>query len=384
MFEALDAAIAGLELCGDRDAIVGILQRLERLEAKAVVAVSEFEISQQWAIDGAANFTQWLTSHCGITREEAHRLRVLGRCTRLFPETAAAYSRGDLSPGQLRVIALNVPSELEDVFAEREAAILPALLPLDLKNTERAMKHWKAITEDEFDLGEPREPKAGELRHRQVGDRWRTTGSSNNDDGQIIQKAIQRALDDDPGNGLMPYAQRFHDAFMDICRHYLSYDDSRISPRQFPHLNVAMTSEEMLAMRGGRYDDGSPVHPTTLGRLMCDSVISRIVHDRGVILDYGRGVRTVPDSLRRAVIQRDRQCRFEGCDRPPQWCEVHHHLPWQQGGTTSLHNSVLLCSRHHHLLHKPDWTSTLACDGTFVVTSPHGRTMRSRPPPTGG
>ncbi len=41
----------------------------------------------------------------------------------------------------------------------------------------------------------------------------------------------------------------------------------------------------------------------------------------------------------------------------------------------------LLCSRHHHLLHKPGWHSTLDPDGTLTVTNPEGHTIRSKPPP---
>ena len=57
-------------------------------------------------------------------------------------------------------------------------------------------------------------------------------------------------------------------------------------------------------------------------------------------LEYGRATRTVPATLRRVVTRRDRHCRYPGCDRPPHWCEVHHHLPWELGGPTNLVNLV--------------------------------------------
>jgi hypothetical protein len=56
-------------------------------------------------------------------------------------------------------------------------------------------------------------------------------------------------------------------------------------------------------------------------------------------------------SARRAVIVRDRHCRFPGCDRPPSWCDAHHVRHWDKGGPTALHNLVLLCRRHHRLIH---------------------------------
>ncbi len=48
--------------------------------------------------------------------------------------------------------------------------------------------------------------------------------------------------------------------------------------------------------------------------------------------------------------------RWPGCEIPPGWCEAHHVKYWQHGGETSYENGVLLCSRHHHFLHRhPDW-----------------------------
>ena len=45
-----------------------------------------------------------------------------------------------------------------------------------------------------------------------------------------------------------------------------------------------------------------------------------------------------------------------GCEIPPGWCETHHVKYWEHGGETSIANGVLLCSRHHHFLHRhPDW-----------------------------
>jgi hypothetical protein len=41
---------------------------------------------------------------------------------------------------------------------------------------------------------------------------------------------------------------------------------------------------------------------------------------------------------------------------------------------------VLLCSRHHHLLHRPRWHAKLLPDTTLEVTDPTGRVRTSTPP----
>lgn len=42
---------------------------------------------------------------------------------------------------------------------------------------------------------------------------------------------------------------------------------------------------------------------------------------------------------------------------------------------------LCVCWAHHHLVHEGDWTVTGNADGQVTFTSPHGRTLASRPPP---
>ena len=86
--------------------------------------------------------------------------------------------------------------------------------------------------------------------------------------------------------------------------------------------------------------------------LLCDCSVARVVlSGRSEPLDVGRRTPAVPASMRRAVIVRDRHCRFPGCDRPQSWCDAHHVVHWTNGGSTALNNLVLLCRRHHRLIH---------------------------------
>ncbi len=100
-------------------------------------------------------------------------------------------------------------------------------------------------------------------------------------------------------------------------------------------------------------------------------------------LDLGRTTRTIPPHLRKAVIQRDKNCRFPGCEQPPSVCQVHHLIPWAKGGATALGNLVMLC-RYHHIIviHRWGWKITCHPDGTTTATSPDGRILHSHGPPT--
>ncbi len=104
-------------------------------------------------------------------------------------------------------------------------------------------------------------------------------------------------------------------------------------------------------------EEGPPVPPSEVTRILCDSRITRVVMDADrVPLDVGRTQRLYTGEIRRAVFARDRHCAYPGCTRPPQWGEVHHIRWWSHGGGTSVQNAVLLCLRHHHLVHEDHLT----------------------------
>ncbi len=62
------------------------------------------------------------------------------------------------------------------------------------------------------------------------------------------------------------------------------------------------------------------------------------------------------------------------------WCEAHHIWAWEDGGPTDQDNTVLLCTRHHHLLHSSGWSIKLLPDATVEVTDPRGTVRTSDPP----
>ena len=78
--------------------------------------------------------------------------------------------------------------------------------------------------------------------------------------------------------------------------------------------------------------------------------------------------RAIPSALRRALWVRDRGCRFPGCLHT-RFLHGHHIQHWLHGGPTSLANLVLLCPRHHQLVHEGGFTIETADDGFLVSDS---------------
>ena len=98
--------------------------------------------------------------------------------------------------------------------------------------------------------------------------------------------------------------------------------------------------------------DGPGLQRAAIERLTCDA--SLVLHETdasGQPLNVGRKTRTVPGAIRRALLRRDRGCRFPGCSHR-RFVDAHHVRHWAHGGETRLDNLVLLCRQHHRAIHE--------------------------------
>src|SRR5438067_805975 len=86
-------------------------------------------------------------------------------------------------------------------------------------------------------------------------------------------------------------------------------------------------------------------------------------------VDVGRSRRLVDGGLRKALAVRDKHCQWPGCERPASWCDGHHLVHWVDGGETNLENTVLLCKRHHRMIHEGGW-KLIKVEGKIVSIAP--------------
>ena len=139
-------------------------------------------------------------------------------------------------------------------------------------------------------------------------------------------------------------------------------------------------SAEAPPVNGGWLGDSHvPVSAETARRIACDAGKVRMTHRNGEILSVGRKTRTIPPPVRRALEFRDRGCRFPGCTS--RHCDAHHIHHWADGGETKLSNLVLLCRRHHRLLHEGGFEVRTGADGVVQFFHPRGRPLHESPAP---
>ena len=384
MLEPLAVAIDGLDLPVDGEVLAEAFGLADRLNAKLVAAVGAHDRAEVWRDDGATSMTAWLRQHGRRSSRDAASCTKTARRLALLPVTAAAYGDGRLSSGQVQAIVANLTDKTVGLFGEHEPEVVPTLIPLSVADTAHAMQKWARYAEAL--LGEDRDtPEPDRWLHhsRTLDGRRETKGSFDPEGGSLIETALRLATTDDvDGEPARSPARRRADALVDVCRFFLDHQQHRRGGRHRPHLNVITTLDDLENRGQGHLIDGSVLDSATIRRLFCDAGVHRVfVAGRSSILDYGNTTHTVPANLFNALVVRDKHCRFGDCDRPPQWCEAHHVHWSSQGGPTRIDNLVLGCSRHHHLLHKPGLDAKLLPDGKFIVTSPDGRTITSRPPP---
>ncbi len=256
-------------------------------------------------------------------------------------EAALLNFAADFAPAPLRRLGARILDHVAPEVADRLDAIA-------LERAER--RAWR---ERGFTLSAP------------VDGRVRVSGHLTVEDAAIVSAAMDPlscpGTDADSRNP----AQRNADALIEVCRLALRTGELPDSGGEPPQLAVTVAYDPFARALGvGRLDSGDRLSPATMRRLACDAqVLPVVLSGAGQVLDAGRARRLATGSLRRALVVRDRGCTFPGCDRPPRWCDGHHVRPWTRGGRTDLANLVLLCRRHHHLIHDGDWTVRMAADG---------------------
>jgi hypothetical protein len=383
--DRLATAIDALDLGADGPELAAVLALRDRLDARISAGVRAVDSADLWDRAGATSMTAWLADRGRMSGRRASVMVRVARLVAQLPVVAAAWADGRLSTGQVETICSFLNDTNVSVFAGHESRLVPLLASLGVRDVAIAMRTWRA----HIDEGDPAERPGSLYASRTLDGRTRIDGDLDPHTGELLLTALRVATHPEvAGEPPRPPAERRAEALGDICRFYLDHQSAvPQGQRHRPHLNLvftmAPTPDGGFQVADARTVDDHPLDRATAERYLCDSVLYRVLRGRSAILDYGRATRAVPAALWNAILLRDRHCRWPGCDRPGTWCEAHHVRPWEQGGATAPGNLVLLCGRHHHIVHRPGWQAQMEPDGTLTVTEPHGTTRTTRPPATG-
>jgi hypothetical protein len=384
VFPALASAIDSLDIPGDGDVLAAAFALRDRLDARLAAAVEAFDRAELWDVEGATSITAWLTDRAGMSRPRAAATARNARLVARLPLTAAAWADGRLSSGQVEAICANLSPRLVDLFAQHEVGVLPSLYPLSAADVGTAMRAWRSHADDQ-----PPEPDRPQTLHASplLDGHVAVKGTFGAETGELLLTALRLAETGDvEGEPVRTVATRRADALGDICRFFLDHGiaERPVGRRHRPHINLMFDLDGQGDITRSATANGAILDSVTARRLLCDSILHRVItRGRSAILDYGHATRAILPPLWNVLVVRDQRCRFPGCDRRPEWCEAHHVVPWERGGPTEPGNLALVCSRHHHVLHRPGWHARLLAGAVLEVTDPRGRIRTTSPPATG-
>jgi len=183
------------------------------------------------------------------------------------------------------------------------------------------------------------------------------------------QRAADASLLDDPRSTEQVAA----DALVAMVRLAVDADPGTLFGARRPAVRLVLSASSAT-----REDSGERVSMATAERFICDAGTVGVMFDTdGQVVNVGRTQRLFTERQRTGLAVRDGGCRFPGCDRPPSWCEAHHLNQWAHGGGTDIADGILLCRRHHLLVHNSGWQ--ISRDGAEYSITPPGEQPRPMP-----
>ena len=375
--EFVDADVS--EMCDSelREAYVALRLNADRqasFEARVLLAIHRRAIP---AGDGASSTGAWAQWQAGLRVSDAKALLAAAQACESLPLTAKAWAQAEISTSAARTIGRGIRDGHEDVYAAIEDQLVGCARSRDLRGLDLLIGHYQTRV-DALDRTEPSELNG--LHLSRVGNRWK--GNSDLDElaGLTHDEALRAAMDRPSEDDTRTPAKRRADASTRIHRFFLDHAELPLESGERPHLNIILHYEP--GPTSPTFTADAALSDLDIEALLCDARLTRMILDpESIPLDVGRASYSPSKPLRRAVVVRDRHCRFPGCDRRPSWSQTHHTDPWETGGETKLTKLVLLCDYHHHVVHKPGWRATF--DGhTFTITNPNGKHIgETRAPP---
>ena len=367
-----------VELSGAQigEELVQLRHVADLIEVEFAKLSGRFAETDEWDGSGYFSPVHWIRVNCHMGSGAAWDRINVGEQLSGLPLAYAAVAQGGIGFTHLALTAQTAAAVADGPRPLNEARLLAKGLELTVAQFRKARQHERHAAD----------PDGFALEERQAAEERKLTMSSFEDGGLFLKgvfdavggAAIRSALEplarrcgkDDE----RPREQRLADALVELAGHSL---DSGVIPdrgSQRPHLQVTTSFETLLGRIGAPAADldlALPISRKCLERVACDCNLTRILLDAdSMVIDVGGSERIIKGARRTALNLRDRHCRWPGCDRPASWSQGHHLKHWVNGGSSDLDNLVLLCHRHHWMVHEGRWQIVKEKDGRYLTIPP--------------
>ena len=381
------------------DEIAELSVHLEAATARLLDLIREFDVRGGWN-NGFRSCAEWLSWRISLDLGAAREKVRVARALATLPRLAQALAHGELSYAKVRALTRVATPETEERLlaigragtAEHVERIVRGWRRMDRKaeQDEAARQHASRAlyvypAEDGTVTIRGRlAPEAGALLLKALTAAREALYRRTRTENPVVEAADASAETPTNVSAEAPtMAQQQADALQLLAETALHHGIDPGTPAEHYQVVVhvdATVLEDPDQPGQSIVEDGARVSAETSQRLGCDA--SRVVmkHDAdGRIFEVGAKTRTIPPALRRALLHRDRSCRFPGCHG--RFCQAHHIRHWAQGGPTTLSNLVLLCRRHHRAVHEEGYRVDRQPDGELRFRRPDGRVVPDVPSP---
>jgi hypothetical protein len=339
-----------VEVIGEQ--LIELFQERNRLDAEIQRRLARFDRAEGYAADRALSAQAWLRWKCRLSAGEAsERVRV----ARQLPEleiTASALAAGEISYRHAALIS-RTAAELGDAWeTNAEEILVTASRELDPGRLRYAVGHLKHYLMPDGCLEEAKEDF--ERRHLYLSQTFdgmfKLDGQLDAEGGAALKSALDALITPPTEGDERSAPQRRADALVEMAWRLMDRGELPSVGGQKPHL---MVSAQMSTLRkqplapAAELAWAQTIPAETARRIACDCELTPILDGEA----HGSR-KVIPGWKRRALVARDKGCRFEGCEMPAAWTDAHHLKHWADGGSDDLWNLVLLCRRHHRMVHE--------------------------------
>ena len=351
-----------------------VLHQSDLLQLQAAQLAARFAATDEYDEQGYASAIDWIRFNCHATSNVAADLLAVGKNLERLPESAQAVARGEIGFAHVKAMArtaVAVGARFDEVTLLEKARESSPGKFYYFCNHYRHAADRQGFEAEQAELVENRMLWVSKTEDGSV----QLTGFFDPAGGGTILTKLERLARKSGADDDRSREKRFGDALVELA----SGGGSQAQ------IQVTSSIETLLGLAGAPAADmefSLPISSTSVERMACDSSIARILLDsESLVIDVGRSKRVVAEPSRRALSARDGHCVWpKGCDRPATRCVAHHLVHWIRGGPTDLDNLILLCHRHHWLVHEGKWQIVRGDDGRILAIPP---TVTFGPPARG-
>ncbi len=342
--------------------LIQLRRKIDELELEFSRLATEFDKTNWWDYEGFNTAADWIRLSCHMNSHSVWNAFAVGASEPEMPATVNAMRSGEIGFAHVATMA-RTASEVGGAFDEDK------LLPMAKTNSpgrffHNCIHYRHSVSAEGYNRDQERLAEARGLRLNTAQDGCLVIrGLLDPIGGAAVRAALEPLAKRSGAHDDRSRAQRYADALEDLAK-----------GGKPASVQVTATIETLKGMAGaaaGEMEFSLPLSSNSVQRMACDCSVTRVLlNQESVTIDVGRSKRIVSGSLRRALVSRDQHCQWPGCERPAAWCDGHHIVHWIDGGVTNLDNLVLLCRRHHRMVHEGGWQLVKSENGRIMTIAP--------------